>query len=395
MTNRYAVVSIGGTLHLVDLLDTPKVLLTTSGGAPIDSLEIYVNGTITITGRDAVATRNMQIRGRGNSTWAAAKKPYKVKLSSAASLVPGVAADRDWVLLACFYDPAYIRTMLATEIANRCAGLEWTPQFRFVEVTLNGVYQGLYLIGEHVKVDSDRIAIDDPDDATSGLALTGGYSMELDQRLETNNEPGFRTTLQNLPIVLDEPDDTVPEQAAYIEEWMNNFETVLFGANWLDPEDGYARFIDQDSWIDWFLVTELAAVHDAQNFSSIKLYKKRDTAEAPGRLFMGPIWDFDNSYGNYFRNPEALGWTARLIPWYWRMFDDPAFAAAVWARWQVIRDSLGDINAYIERKIQIIWPLAERDKVKWNLLASRDAEITGLQTWLAARIDWLNTNLAP
>jgi hypothetical protein len=403
MRGRYALVELGGVPQRVDLLALPKVTITTTGGAPIVNTVDYVSGTITITGRGSVATRTTQIRGRGNTTWEAPKKPYKVKLSSAASLVPGAPSDRDWVLLANYYDPSSVRTTVAMELGARCTGLTWTPRFRHVEVTLNGVWQGLYQLGEHVKVASNRINIDKPGSATSGLPLTGGYTLEIDHRMGPGE--GFYTPHDGLPVAFDEPDGTTPAQAAYIEGFVDAFETALYAGDWLNPATGYARFIDRDSFIDWYLVNELTMNLDSDFFSSCKLYKTRDTAGSPGRLHMGPLWDFDNSMGNTFGAfaSAATGFHTRTdhgvnhpgATWLVRMFEDPAFAAAAWTRWQALAATLGDVDELIDRAMAINWPAAARDQASWGYTAKRETTAQQLTTWLTARIAWLTGALEP
>lgn len=370
--SRYVSAVVRGRRRVIDLLALPQVILTTTGQAPIVSKEDYVNGTLTINGESPVATRNMQIRGRGNSTWGAPKKPYRIKLATAASLVPGVAADRDWVLLAAYYDPAYIRTMIGMEIAARTSGMEWNPSFRLVEVTLNGDYVGIYLLGEHVKVGGNRIPITvPPGSATSGIALTGGYSMELDFRA-VNEEGGGFTTARNVPVAMDDPKNEVPEQVAYLQDWIGDFETRLFDDDWLDPVTGYRPLIDLPSTAAWFVATELTAIVDAGAPLSVKLYKKRDTvADGPGKLFFGPLWDLDNSMGNYFRvyyPDHETSWRTRYsIPWVNRMMGDPEFRIAVEAAWVALRDGLDSwLPAYIDRTLKIIQPAAMRDRKRWG-----------------------------
>lgn len=408
MTSRFAVLDLGGGPTTVDLLALPKVEVVTAGGAPILNREDYVNATITISYRGVVTTLAGQIRGRGNQTWGAPKKPYRIKLGTAASLVPGVPADKDWVLLANYYDPTAVRTTIAMEIGYRCSGLAWTPRFRHVELTLNGVSLGLYQLGEHVKVGAARVAVDKPGNATTGLALTGGYTLEIDQRMEANGDPGFRTAHDNLPIAFGDPDGSIPQQAAYIETWINSFETALYAADWLNLTTGYARFINRDSFIDWYLVNELTMNHDANFYSSCKLYKTRDTAQTPGRLYMGPLWDFDNSIGNtaWTFSPNTTGWLIRepsyegVHPgalWLVRMFEDPAFAAAAWARWQPLAATLlADLPGIIDRTLDVVHPASLRDQRTWpGGGAGLDSTKGRLTAWLTGRIAWMTANLEP
>lgn len=391
----------GGAL---DLLALPKVTITTSGGAAIDSLETYVTGTIAVSGAAGIAERTAQFRGRGNTTWPQPKKPYRIKLAAAASLVPGVAADRDWVLLASYFDQTLARTLIATDIGLRLPGMTWVPRFQPVEVTLNGVYIGVYHLGEHVKIAPARIPITamGSGDVTAPV-VTGGYSLEIDERgVQFAGDPGFVTS-HNVSVAYDDPDGEVAAQATYIEDHITAFEAALYGGSWTDPEDGYAPFIDRDSFIDWYLVNELTVNPDSNFYSSCKIYKPRDDAGvAP--LVMGPMWDFDVSMGNVVPGtldvaPSATEFRTRGAPWFARLFDDPAFAEAAETRWVALSASLTDsgpsgIDATIDRILDRITPGLQRDQARWGYAKSRAVAVAELKTWLADRIAWMDDEMA-
>jgi hypothetical protein len=382
---------VGG--EVVDLAALSKVVIDTEGAAPIVSKETYVNATITITGDYPLAARSTQIRGRGNSTWEAAKKPYRINLTSAASLVPGIAADRAWVLLANFFDPERLRSATAFEIAHRVTGLPWVPSFRNVEVILNGDRIGLYQLGEHAKIATARINIGSA--GTSGLALTGGYTLAFD----ANDPTAFVTSHDALNATMDDPDGANATQLAYIEGHLDAFETALYGANWLHPTLGYARYVDLDSFAAWYLVEELTGNEDSDFFKSCRFYKARDPdASTLGKLFMGPVWDFDLSLGNLFsgeRDPEGI-YVRPGAAWFVRMFDDPTFAALIATRWAALKASLTTgttIYDFVDATAARLGYGANRELIRWangNVIDHATAAAT-VNTWLAARIAYLDT----
>lgn len=383
----------------------PRVTITTTTGADPADTVTYLDATVTINGPQPYSGTT-QFRGRGNSTWSQPKKPWRLKLTTAAPLL-GMPTERDWVLLANYLDPLSIRNALAMEIGARCAGLAWTPRLRFVELVVNDTYRGVYQLGEQVELSSPSRINAAKASGTTGLALTGAYSMEIDERFEANGDPGFRTTLKNIPILLDDPDGTTAEQKTYIQNWINNFESVLYGSSWLDPTTGYARFIDQASFIDWYMVNELCANIDSNFYSSVKLVKSRDTATVPGRLSLGPLWDFDNSLNNNFGNTQPAtgfvtrdpdsGGTHRGAQWIARMLGDPAFFSALITRWAALRTALktGDsIDAVIDRLTDRLAAALVRDKRTWSRNVDNIAGAEALHTWLRTRINWLSTQWA-
>jgi len=380
----------------------PHVTITTAAGAPVNSTEVYVAATITING-PAPYSGTLQIKGRGNTTWTAPKKPYRLKLTNTATLL-GMPTEKDWVLLANYYDPTAIRTAVAFELGARSSGLTWTPRMRYVELTLNGTYMGLYQLGEQVEFSSPNKIAATKASGTAGLPLTGSYSLEIDQRLESGTDIGFRTTLTNLPIVMDDPDGTTPAHKAYIQQWMNDFEAALYGPAWLDPATGYARFIDRDSFIDWYLVNELLKNVDSNFFSSCKLVKSADTAAAPGLLHMGPLWDFDRSLG--WNNIDPYGWWTRTSTeashpgaiWVDRMMGDPTFWAALTTRWAALRTTMttGDtMAAYVDRLTDRLTYANARDRRTWAYTADTPALGDAAKAWLTTRTAWLTSQFAP
>lgn len=379
----------------------PHMVIATASGADPADRETYLDATITING-PLPLTGATQIRGRGNTTWEEPKKPWRLKLTTAASPL-GIPAERDFAMLANYRDGSIgIRNAAAFEIANRCPGLAWTPRYRFCELTMNGTYRGLYQLVEHVERGTNKI----PGSAatgTTGLSLTGVYTLEIDRRYVDGVDAGFTTEL-DVMVAMDDPDDTVPQHKTYIQNWVQNFEDVLLDDDvWLDPTDGYAQYIDMASWVDWYMVNELLANGDSNGFASIKMYKTRDVTGTPGRLYLGPTWDHDSSFGvfggggtasptePYVTVPSA---EAPGFLWLARMREDPTFNAMLVSRWVTLKASLtlGDsIFAVIDRLVDRFTYAVGRDQRRWELETDIPANVDALKTWLAARIVWLST----
>ena len=283
--------SSSGTSFFFADMTLPVVRINTEHEVAIGR-ELYVNASMTIDPNgsgDAAYSGTTQIRGRGNSTWGAPKKPYRLKLSTKSSLM-GMTTNRDWILLANFYDPSHLRTELAFDL-SRQTDLSFTPTYRYVEVILNGRYDGLYMLGEQVEVDSGRVELDEmgPTD-NSGEALTGGYMLEFDFRLDTAVEPGF-VSGEGVKVAIKEPDPPAHEQAAYIRSYFNAFEAATLSPTFADPVTGFRSHLDVDAFIDWYIIAELTRQQDAA-WASTFLTKPRN-----GKLTFGPVWDFDLSMG--------------------------------------------------------------------------------------------------
>lgn len=372
--------------------ELPIVRIDTDGRAPILDKDNYVRGSMTIdpNGSEFAAySGTLGIKGRGNSTWFRPKKPYRIKLD-AKSPIMGIASSKDWVLLANFDDKSQVRSIAASEISH-ATDLAWTPTYRPVEVVLNGDYVGAYSLTEAIKVAKNRVDIEEmgPEDV-AGEDLTGGYLMEIDERLEMNNEPGWRTT-KSVPVVVKDPDPMTPEQRIYIRQHVQKFEDALYSPNFADPVGGYRRYLDVDAFVDHYLVQELTRSGDSFWSST---YFSKDRGD--DHLVFGPIWDFDHSLGSAVtpkpQPPE--GWyTSGNGPWIRRLFTDPAFVARVGERWDQFQPTFAGLPAMIEALGTELRPAIDNDAARWNYTLAEADTPEYLSSWLTTRIDWIDTSL--
>jgi len=380
----------------------PVVYVNTVDQTPVISKDDYVSGQVKIYPTDGsnVFSASMQIKGRGNSTWGLPKKPYRIKLDTKASVL-GFPADKDWVLLANYSDKTLIRNYLAFELGNDF-GFEYTNRTQPVEVVLNGVYVGSYLLAEQVKVSKDRVNIKELDeDDDSDDKITGGYLLEVDARLD--EEFWFRTS-SGTPFTLKSPEDTTPEQLEYIKNYIQGVEDVLFSDLASDPDEGYAKYINPETFIQWYWVNEIFKNNDAIFFSSVFMYKDRDE-----KLSMGPLWDFDIAAGNvdYNDNDNPSGWWIRKSAWMTSLFKDPAFRQAAEAFWNSKReDMLTHLFSRIDERATYLHRSEEQNFKKWPILdtyvwpnavvtGSYANEVSYLKKWLAARIHWIDAQINP
>lgn len=371
-------------------LTDPVLYIVTQDSMPVNSKETYVNCTYEIrdNGGDGATLffDTGRIRGRGNSTWTMPKKPYKVKLDHTLPIL-GMPASKDFALLANYVDPSKIRNQVAFEMSNRI-GLPWAPRTVNVEVYLNGAYRGLYGLCESVEVDVNRVNIAKIKATdTAGSNLTGGYVMEVDTRLEENNEIGWRTRL-GVPIIFDVPDGDVSQQFDYMKNYTQQAEDALYSEDFLDGD--WKNYFDVDSWVKWYLMTELTSNNDSGFGASVKITKPRD----PGKLMLGPAWDYDASFGITFfiPHPPNVWWTRVGATWIVRMLEDPSFVVALKNRWSQFKvkleqvdysiyDFIGDLQAQIS-------PALARDQDVWGAGSGSD-----VASYLSSRLSWMDNEL--
>lgn len=407
----------------------PILSITTDGAAPIVSRETYVTGNFSLAEPGHAATEGaLEIRGRGNSTWDWPKKPYRLKLTNSAEML-GMPASKHWVLLANYADKTLMRNDVAF-MFSRSLGMEYTARSQYVELNVNGTYQGVYQLVEHIRVAKNRVNIPELKVTDiDGENVTGGYLLEVDFRMRkehcvNNAYESFCVNGKNLereatfcidsnhkmdPFCVDTPETLLePDWSAqrdYISNYIADTEAALFDDSFADPALGYAAYIDVDSAINYFLINELFKNPDGAT-ASFYLYKKRN-----GKLFFGPIWDFDLAFGNagYDDVDKTYGWRVRNAAWFTRLFQDPAFKAKVTARWNSLKaeGKLDYIFQYAEAralwldkqqaKNYTIWSIT--DVVPWVMhgthggTGSYEAEAKEMVRWQRERYKWMNTEL--
>lgn len=275
------------------------------------------------------------IRGRGNSTWGYPKKPYALKLDSKSSVL-GMPKHKRWVLLANWMDRTIMRNRISFAIAMK-TGLAWTPRGEFVELILNGQHKGNYYLCEHIKVDENRVNVDElEDDKTDS-----GYIMELDSYFDEVNK--FRSQYYNLPYMFKDPDEVNSAQFTFLQNYVNTLEYALYNSTKFASRE-YTQYMDVDSFIDWWLVHELTGNEEPKHPKSSYMHK-----DAGGKLTMGPVWDFD--WGTFMPHTKFVcyGRTDGLKPIYYdRLMQDAQFKARVKERWIALETGFREIPAYIE-----------------------------------------------
>jgi hypothetical protein len=247
------------TVDLMQFTGLPIIYLNTENNSEIASKDEYINGNVRVVGGrnfPSLELMDMEIRGRGNSTWEHPKKPYQMKLDSKQEFL-GMAEDKKWLFLAEYSDKTMLRNRMAFELGY-LSSLAWTPDTEFAEVYLNGVYNGTYHISQKVEEDGDRVDLGD-----SGFLLEIDQLERLDQDDVSFNTDRYLVNIKEPELVLDDA------QYQYISRYINEFEDALFSANFANPTTGYAAYINIDSFVDWFLINEIVKNVDAQWWSSI------------------------------------------------------------------------------------------------------------------------------
>ena len=352
------------------------------------------------------------IRGRGNSTWSADKKPYKIKLMESTDFF-GMGKNKHWVLLANYYDVTLIRNKITYWLGEEM-GMKYTPQCVFVDVIMNHKYIGSYYLCEQVRVGKSRVNIDDLEmddiskNITTGAAITGVYLLGMSPYTSNDNMKQSFSTIRNNSYVIESPsfDDYFNQsQYNYISDYVQKTEDAIYGENFKDSNGKhYSEYMDIDAAIDYYWVQEISSNGDAYGSSSTYLYKERN-----GKLFWGPLWDFDYvAWGNV--DTRTTGFDKTNATWFEKLIQDKLFVEKLIARWPAFKEKLlyackdgGQIDQYTAE-------LASSQKANYivnnmyneswsvdmdgnNTGRSFESEVNRLKEWISDRVQWIDNNI--
>lgn len=339
----------------------------------------------------------------------------------------GMATESDWVLNASYNDRTFLRDYLAQKIAKKMGLI--SSDVKFVEVLINGQYQGVYLLMEKIKQGKNRVPIDKlhvTDNA--GDNLTGGYILKLDKTTGSASNAVFLSNYVTPnstfkpPFMIDYPkkDSLTNSQFNYINGVVGEFEKSLAEDNTLDPTAKYRKMIDMPSFVDYFIVNELSKNVDAYRLSTY-FYKERDSKG--GKLKMGPVWDYNLSFGNadYYNGNNTTGWIYNIVndfpdaskdgwqaPFWWsKLLSDSVYVNKLKNRWKELRKTVVN-TAFIDQQIDSVQtvlkePLARNfqryplfGKYIWPngfVGSNMDQEIAYLKDWFPKRISWIESKI--
>ena len=375
---------------------------------------------------------NIGIEQRGAFSASLPQKPYAFETRDAGGAELNVSllsmpAEHDWCLIANYNDKVFMRNTLAYKLFDEMG--HYATRTRYCEVVLNGSYQGIYILMESIKRDNDRVNVAklEPTENT-GLDVTGGYIIKNDYWDGSNSwllshHPVDHPTF-DVHLVYDypKPANITPQQKSYIQAFVNDFETALYGANYADPLNGYRKYISITSFIDYLIVNELARNNDGFKKSSY-FHKDIDDAAGISKLKAGPVWDFDWAYKNIpgcsiFDATDGSGWAHHINDcgpdvnspgWYIRLMQDTTFQNTLHCRWENFRSTIlsnASLNSYIDSVSVYLDSAQMRHFDKWgNLGVNTGApevepdpvtfagEIAQFKSWIATRLTWLDANM--
>ncbi len=375
----------GDDSQFYQITNLPTVVINTKGAQEVTSKEEELSSVVYIVseeGKKLLATEKTGVRGRGNASWNFPKKPYRLKFDEKQQLLDAPAKAKKWTLINNYGDKTLMRNILAFELSRRF-GLAYTPYCHPVDVVLNGEYRGCYQLCDQIEVNKNRVNITEMEPEDVALPeLSGGYLIEVDAYASTEASH-FYSTL-GTPVTIKSPDDEdiVNAQTRYITDYFNRMENAVFASNFADPETGYRRFLDLDSFLKHFMVGEMSGNTDT--YWSVYMTKDRES----DKFFTGPVWDFDIAFDNDQRTypiaahtdyifaskgsvaSEAMRRMVNRI-----VKEDEGARQRLLELWSEARNTKGidetSLLEYVDKTVELLNESQKLNFLRWNILSER------------------------
>lgn len=401
------------------LPDTPKVAGT---------MGIIYNGvgnTNYVTDPFNHYNGNIGIEVRGSTSQQYPKKAYSFEtrcktnqlLDTNVSLL-GMPKEHDWILYAPYPDKTFLRNKMTYYWSTRMG--HYATRGVYCEVIFNGAYIGVHELQEQIKRDSNRVNLSKllPTEL-GGDSVTGGYIIKVDKTTGSSNTFWLSNYSTKVRFLYDYPEDTdiMPQQKTYIQAFVDSFETALNGTNFMDPFTGWRRYGDASTFCDFMILQELGRTVDGYRSSA---FMRKEKITKGGKLKMGPMWDFNLSYGNanYCSAYDTTGWQYNFnnictgynpeVPFWWKKLTlDSTFNNQLRCRWENFRKSFlhnDSIDAWINSTAAFLGQSQARNYMKWPILGvyvnwnqyvgpTYQSEVDYLKMWVKARAKWMDKNL--
>lgn len=390
---KYFVCVTNGNIALVNINTPAPQINTFQNNATIETFYASTDQSFS----------NVRIKGYDNLSWELEKKSYEIDLGKSSDFL-GMKSHTSFILLANHSDKTFLRNEIAFRMNSEIFdNIPWVPSSIFAHVILNGNYIGYYQIAESVRIGKNRINIPDIEACQSSSAVNKyGYLLEVNDRKDRGYN--FATSRGvNFSLVSSYDEEIPSEYKNHIKNYIQVCENALFAS---DFTSRYKNYIDINSFVDWFLLNEIAKNCNS-NFH-INCYMYFNPSDQ--KLHMGPIWDCTIAYGNinFVETELYYDWWVTQKKWYKQMFEDPEFKYRVKNRWN---EKKYELDKWLKTEIQqeantisdnvaanfSVWPIL--GKYVWpnpkgfDKRTTYQSEVDFLTDWVKARVNWMDSEI--
>lgn len=390
----------------------PKLYITTKNGYNGEYMKCTIGLTASVKADEQYEFSSLSggIKVRGNSTAGFEKKPYHIKLDMKQNML-GLGADKDWILLANYIDISLMRNWTVFELSKHFQDI-YTSDSRWVHVFYNGSYDGVYLLCEQVESGKNRVDIEwdeetgAPNDPSEvGFLVEFGHPGGGDgNKTISTKTVKYKGQSWNLDGGMGEikypaGSDCTRQMQKYLEDYVNSVNDAIFKRDW----QAFTELCDVDSFVRNFIISEYMLSND---MGWVFFFYK----EPGGKLFLGPIWDFDQAAGcSEYGGATWEGWASGSPHnWFIALIETTEFRALVTQLWEESSDYLHSVPDMIRAKANeysadiecnfMRWPymigyshwrsLPDMDKFR-----SYEEHVEYLCGWIEKRMTWIENRL--
>lgn len=356
---------------------------------------------------------------RGQSSLKYEKKQYTIRLIDKHGLespqeLLGMNSHDKWVLNGMYSDKSLIRNKISYKLGRNI--MDYAPDTRYVEVYLKNTaeelnrkkdYIGVYLLTEKIERDKNRIDIEKSSEKYKDVSfIISRDKIKLDDIVLENDwsilEDNFIVDANNNVKARTVFTTTYPSKSNMtaldekrIEDYINKFEYALRSSDFTNKREGYRKYIDENSFIEYALINELTKNIDGGEVSA---YFHKDIG---GRMKAGPIWDFDQSLGNTHLEEinEPTGFRMINVVWFERLFQDEAFVKKYKTKYKQYRNTIWsdkNIDKLVDEALLELGSSIDRNREKWYEKDSKEdyeKEVEDIRSFLKKRLDWMDENI--
>ncbi len=328
----------------------------------------------------------------------------------------GMPEENDWILYGPYSDKTLMRNNLAYEISKQMG--YYSPRTKYCELFINDEYKGVYLLTEKIKRDINRVNIGEFDNQDPA---SGGYIIKIDKFTDAPDNASWCSNILNFnkdnvcfQYHYPKADDIKTGQKIYIENFINEVNSLLIELIENQSEIDLVDKIDFKSFIDYFIISELSKDVDAYRIS---VFLHKDSEINNGKLRLGPIWDYNLSFGNvdFCQSSNINGWVIEQetscissVPTFWRdLLKNDSYRNSLIKRWEELRLnelSIDKIYNHIDSLSQYLENAQKRNFQRWDILnewiwpnyqigLSYEDEVDYLKYWISRRINWIDENI--
>jgi len=256
------------------------------------------SATAAITDADGtLETANVKkIKGRGNSTWGKAKKPYNITFKDNVT-IGSMDKCKKFSMLANYQDDSLSRNRFLYDLSD-AVDMPYASDSRYVDFYSDGYYWGSYQMCQKIDTGKTNLLsdIDDKGYLNKDGSINENFQFVCEVDASANDDDYHFNSSSGNPITIKTPelapgDTGYNEVKNYVKEKFDAFYNAIKSSS-----ANLADYADVDSVTKIYLINELGKNWDSGVSSLYFTYKQDENGD--WKFFGSPVWDYDNSLGN-------------------------------------------------------------------------------------------------